>query len=145
MSSQESGAAGKVMAPAIALIVVAAIGIIGNLLLLVSALLAPKVDVAAQVKAQNPNMPAQQAEMASKVAGFVTNAGPPTYVILMLLDGLILFGGIQMLRLRSRGLALATGILGVIPCLSPCCVLGIPFGIWALIVLVKPEVKAMFH
>src|SRR5271168_16783 len=104
MSSQESGAvAGKVMAPAIALIVVAAIGILGNLCFLVTTLLAPKVDVAAQVKAQNPNMPAEQAEFATKVAGYVTNAGPAIYVILLLVHGLILFGGIQMLRLRSYG------------------------------------------
>jgi hypothetical protein len=124
---------------------VAALGILGNLYFLVATLLAPKVDVAAQVKAQNPNMPAEQAEMASKVASYVTNAGPAIYVTLLLVHGLILFGGIQMLRLRSYGLALASGILGVIPCASPCCVLGIPFGTWALIVLMRPEVKAAFH
>ncbi len=33
----------------------------------------------------------------------------------------------------------------MIPCVSPCCLLGLPLGIWALIVLVKPEVKAAFQ
>jgi hypothetical protein len=28
---------------------------------------------------------------------------------------------------------------------SPCCFIGLPIGIWALIVLAKPEVKAAFH
>lgn len=36
-------------------------------------------------------------------------------------------------------------ILAMIPCVSPCCLLGLPLGIWALIVLLKPEVKAAFQ
>jgi hypothetical protein len=32
----------------------------------------------------------------------------------------------------------------MIPCISPCCLLGLPIGIWALVVLLKPEVKAAF-
>jgi hypothetical protein len=56
----------------------------------------------------------------------------------------ILFGALKMMRLQSYGWAMAAAILAVIPCLSPCCCLGIPFGIWALVVLSKPEVKAAF-
>jgi hypothetical protein len=36
-------------------------------------------------------------------------------------------------------------ILVMIPCLSPCCILGIPIGIWGLIVLMDPNVKAAFR
>jgi hypothetical protein len=29
--------------------------------------------------------------------------------------------------------------------LGPCCIVGIPFGIWAIVVLSKPEVKRAFE
>jgi hypothetical protein len=50
-----------------------------------------------------------------------------------------------MQQLTSHGLAMAAAIIAMIPCFSPCCVLGLPFGIWALVVLSKPEVKSQFH
>jgi hypothetical protein len=37
-----------------------------------------------------------------------------------------------------------TSIVAMVPCLGPCCIVGIPIGIWALVVLMKPEVKAAF-
>lgn len=35
-------------------------------------------------------------------------------------------------------------IVGVIPCFSPCFLLGIPFAIWGLVVINKPEIRAAF-
>jgi predicted Zn finger-like uncharacterized protein len=35
-------------------------------------------------------------------------------------------------------------ILAMIPCVN-CCILGLPFGIWGLVVLNKPEVKDAFR
>jgi hypothetical protein len=58
---------------------------------------------------------------------------------------LILLGGLKMRKLENRGLCLTAAILAVIPCTSPCCLVGIPLGIWALVVLSKPEVKSAFH
>jgi hypothetical protein len=40
---------------------------------------------------------------------------------------------------------MTAAILALVPCTSPCCLAGIPAGIWALVVLAKPEVKAGFH
>jgi hypothetical protein len=57
---------------------------------------------------------------------------------------LVLIGAMKMQSLRSFGFAFAAAILAMIPCLTPCCVLGLPFGIWALVVLNKPEVKSQF-
>lgn len=56
----------------------------------------------------------------------------------------ILWGGIWMKNLRSYGLAMAASILAMVPCFSPCCLLGLPIGIWALVVLSEPGVKAAF-
>ena len=36
-------------------------------------------------------------------------------------------------------------IIAMVPCISPCCLVGLPIGIWALVVLMKPEVKAAFR
>jgi hypothetical protein len=53
-------------------------------------------------------------------------------------------GSIQMLRRKTWGLALTACILAMIHIGSCCCVLGLPIGIWALILLVNPDVKDSF-
>ncbi|MGD0525566.1 MAG: hypothetical protein ABSE49_10500 [Polyangiaceae bacterium] len=55
------------------------------------------------------------------------------------------FAAIQMLRVRMWGLALAGCIVAAIPITSSaCCLLTLPFSIWAIVVLVKPEIRAAF-
>ena len=66
-------------------------------------------------------------------------------LIAILMSGVILLGAMKMKKLKSYGLAMTASILAMIPCLSPCCVIGLPIGIWALVVLSKPEVKGTFH
>ncbi len=56
-----------------------------------------------------------------------------------------LIGAFKMRALRNHGLAKYGAILAVIPCVGPCCVLGIPFGVWALVALNKPGVKDAFQ
>lgn len=56
----------------------------------------------------------------------------------------IWMGASKMRQLRSHGFAITASILAMIPCISPCCIIGLPFGIWALVVLLKPEVKQAF-
>jgi hypothetical protein len=57
---------------------------------------------------------------------------------------LIVAGGIAMLRGRSYGLALAGAIAATIPCCNACCCILPPFGIWAIVMLRKAEVRAAF-
>ena len=74
--------------------------------------------------------------------------GPlPVIVSLSILamNGFVLFGAIKMLKLSSHGLAVATAVVAMLPCLGCCCLLGLPFGIWALVVLNKPEVRSQFN
>jgi hypothetical protein len=58
-----------------------------------------------------------------------------------------ILGAIRMMMLRSHGLAVFAAILTAIPCLSPsaCCLVGIGVGIWALVVLLNPDVQAAFR
>lgn len=58
---------------------------------------------------------------------------------------LVLLGAIRMKRLESYGFATLSAILAMIPCISPCCVLGFPFGLWALIVLQDPFIRSAFR
>lgn len=57
----------------------------------------------------------------------------------------VLFGAYKMMKLESLTIAKAACIVSVIPCLSACCVLGIPFGIWGLVVLNDRGVSSHFQ
>ena len=60
------------------------------------------------------------------------------------LDAMILFGGFKMHSLRGRTLATVGAVCAIIP-VNSCFCIGIPFGIWALVVLFDPNVKAAFE
>jgi serine/threonine protein kinase len=53
---------------------------------------------------------------------------------------LMIFGGLQMVQTRSYAWSIAAAILGIVTC----SLLGIPIGIWALIVLAGAEVRQTF-
>jgi hypothetical protein len=55
----------------------------------------------------------------------------------------VLLGGWNLMQLRSRRLAMAGGILALYP-FSPGSVVGLPMGIWALVVMRSEQVKAAF-
>ncbi len=58
---------------------------------------------------------------------------------------IVLIGSIYMIRLKSYRSAMTAAIVSSIPCCSPCLFLGIPFGIWAIVVLARPDVKSRFQ
>jgi hypothetical protein len=66
-------------------------------------------------------------------------------IVWIVMTAAILWGSVAMLRLRSYRDAFVAAVLSVIPICSPCFVLGIPFGIWAILVLMRPEVRARFQ
>ena len=51
---------------------------------------------------------------------------------------------LQMKKLENWGLAMDGSILAMVPCLSPCCFVELPVGIWCLVVLTKDHVKMAF-
>ena len=57
----------------------------------------------------------------------------------------VLFGAVRMFRLRNYGFSVAAAIISMVPCCWNCALLGLPFGIWALVMLLRPEVKAAFN
>lgn len=72
-------------------------------------------------------------------------AGIGSSFVGILVAAFIIYAALKMKELNHWGLAMAASILAMIPCVSPCCIIGLPIGIWCLVVLTKPEVKAAFH
>jgi hypothetical protein len=70
---------------------------------------------------------------------------PLVSLISILAAPVIIYGGIQMLKARRYSIAMLAAILALIPLSSICCIPAIPIGIWALIVLRDPEVRACFE
>src|SRR5262245_57496534 len=56
----------------------------------------------------------------------------------------IIIGALKMMRLKSYNWALAASVLALLPC-NPAGVLGLVTGIWGLVVLNRPAVKAAFE
>lgn len=130
-------AAQRVAAPAICLIVVSSLGMVLQLLGLVVNFLMLNNDVP-------HNQPGMQFQGDMPVEVQVAiNVG--SAVLGIAFGIVVLIGAIKMKNLKSYGLSMAAAIIAMLPCISPCCVLGLPFGIWAIVVLVDPEVKAAFY
>ena len=62
----------------------------------------------------------------------------------ILVGAFIIFAAMKMRALQSWPMALAASVVAMLPCLSPCCCLGLPIGIWSLVVLLDNNVKASF-
>ena len=73
--------------------------------------------------------------------------GPIAMVVGMILPFLwgavVTLAGFKMKSLSSRGSVMFGTIFALLPC-SPCCLLGIPAGIWGLVVLSREDVKRAF-
>ena len=66
-------------------------------------------------------------------------------VLCVVLDSLVIVGAYNLQKLNKYGLAMTGAIIACVPCCSPCVVLGIPFGIWALVLLNDPAIKRHFQ
>jgi len=63
----------------------------------------------------------------------------------ILVAAFIIYASLKMKELTQWELSVAASVLAMIPCISPCCIVGLPIGIWCLVVLLRPEVRAAFH
>jgi len=124
----------KVKAPAIALIVFGVSCMLATIYSLVNALISdPPV--------LPPDAPEFMVQMTKNTVGPTAAAIQSVFVLVALF---ILVGGIQMLRLKSWGIALAASIVSMVNFSNCCCILGLPIGVWALVVLLMADVKQAF-
>jgi len=131
--SQRALAAKAVAGPAISLMIVAGI-------CLALSLLSLPFDLYLLVSGAADNLPRRGIDPTVKVTirliwGFAIFAAS-CYVF---------FGALQMKGLANYAHAKAAAVVACIPCLGPCCLLGIPFGAWALVVLSQPDIQKSFE
>jgi len=132
------------VAPGIALLVIGTLGLLAALYyLLVIGRLDPQ-EMQAMLKQQAPpDMPAEQVEQIGQLA-----FGPPARTFHGVFAGvnlLIIMGAIAMLSRRLYAVAVLGSVLAIVNIEGCCCLLGIPVGIWSLVVLLRPEVSAAFR
>ena len=140
----------KVKGPAIALMVTAVISLLLTAYSTFSYFVTMKSDFEAQ-RAKidaDPNMQPQMKrdmkEMMDTYEKIATVALPVDWLIMIAASLVIFVGALKMKNLSGSGWARAGAILAMIPCVSGCCLLGLPFGIWALMVLSNRDVKRAF-
>lgn len=125
----------QVQGPAIALIVVSSIAIFLGVVGLAFDVVFILTGVVERLEAMNDGPVSEYTQIAIRgIWG----------VILVLASSFVLYGAINMKNMTDYSTAKAASIVAMIPLIGPCCILGIPFGIWALVTLNKPGVKSKF-
>ncbi|HEY1662081.1 MAG TPA: hypothetical protein VGI03_06655 [Verrucomicrobiae bacterium] len=145
VGSSNAKALQMVKAPAIALIVTAILSLLLSLWSLVRTIFFPPNMDQFNTALQQMNNPQMQQILQKWVGLFTGPLGIIDVLFGIAVSILIWFAAARMMALRTYELAVAGAVLAMIPCLSPCCCIGLPIGIWALIVLRNNEVKTHFH
>lgn len=112
----------------------------GNILLLLINLVVTDVD--AQVARRVEMQGGDEAQQAATAVGYRVGFYGASFVCFVG-SCLTLAGGIQTARLKTRGLCITSAILAMLPC-GCFCLLGIPIGIWGLILLNQDSVSSAF-
>jgi MFS family permease len=97
------------------------------------------------IQISNPaNRPVMENE--AERLGFFAGQFAALFVFLLGLFAapVIIYGAVKMFNGSSYGWAKAASILAIVPFTSCCFLIGAPIGIWALVVLSRPEVKMFF-
>ncbi len=132
---RSEAAESAVAGPAIALMVSAGLGICSNFLYMVWRIFDVSLTFTPPSKSSPPGY------QTGYMLGLTMVIGGSLLGIIMCF--VVLTGAIKMKNLRSHGFAMTACILSMIP-LYCCCLLGLPFGIWGLVVLNNPDVKNAF-
>jgi hypothetical protein len=154
-SADPQAVRGRVTPPAIFLIVVGALNLLGSFgcFGLVYQLISLGPDGVKREVENNPalkNNPAFQQEFQKDPKGAFNQAVTEYEVLggLSFVAAIItLIGAFRMLALKTWWLALIGAILAAVPCVSPtgCCLLGEAAGIWSLVVLLNGQVRSAFR
>jgi hypothetical protein len=128
-------ARGKILPPAIALIVVGGIGLVASLFNVITALSGAPLPV-------DPNAPELVKQMQQGAVGPVAIVMQSAFI---LVNVVIIFGGAQMARMQMRPLGITASVLAMLNIGSCCCIIGLPVGIWSLVILLMADVAAAFN
>lgn len=133
----------QVLGPAIALMILGGVGILYCL----QAMLRMFITDWSQAVVP-PETPPELQNIMKQVFQFLAvygkTIGAGYYAVIAALHGLVLFGGYKMKQLESITVCWIATIL-TIPIYGCCCCLSLPFSIWAMVTLSRPEVRARFR
>lgn len=136
-TSQATDPRARLAIPAIALMVLATLGFLGMVTYAVFAIIGLSLDLN-----EMPTPESDAEAIGQKVGMGIFFIG---IAINSLLQVLIFYGGLCMFRRRAYPLAIAASIAAMVPFISAsCCFISIPFGIWAIVVLIDPSVRQNF-
>jgi hypothetical protein len=142
-----ANAKSKVTGPAIGLIVSGVFWGLGALWALFNGIFAMFFMDTAMMQNQMNQQQLEQLESQGMDPGQILQLTGVAYVVAgvvgIIFAVVIILAGVKMMNLKSRGLAFTASILAMIPC-SCGCIVGLPIGIWSLIVLSQPDVKSAF-
>jgi len=149
------GVKDRVQAPAIGLIVVGTLNLFFALYMAFNSVVTTVLP-AEKLKAQQAKMyemlpPAMREEAGQRTAAEMKTQALlinwPLTLFALLASVLPIAGGVRMLSLKSYALGVCGAICAAVPCISvtACCGLGEIVGIWALVVLLNPDVKSAFR
>jgi uncharacterized membrane protein YuzA (DUF378 family) len=139
--------------PAIALIVVGLLNVLGAGYLFFNGFVAGRTDPKSIDEMYTKMMPGLWEKMKKdgttpeqiRDQGIVFAYGMGTAVLIVAL--ITILGAVRMLALKSFGLSVLASIFAAAPCFSPlaCCLVGLGAGIWSLVVLFSPDVREAFR
>jgi hypothetical protein len=89
----------------------------------------------------NPQDPPFLQELAKNSHGPLTSAMQGGFA---LMSAVTILGSVQMMRRKTWTFGLIGAILSIVNFGNGCCLLGLPFGIWAIVTLNDAEVKDAF-
>lgn len=135
-TSHQSVALDAVKAPAVALIVVSSIAIALGLLGLITDVVLILTGMVEKLDQLNQGGMSKYTQITIRTIWGI---------ILIAASSFVFYGAVKMKSGHNYGAAKAASITAMLPCIGPCLLLGIPFGIWAFVVLNKPEVKQAFR
>ena len=136
MGGTRESALQQVSGPAIGLLVTAILGLMGAVAGLAMNILG--IGFSAAGMSGNP-------EAERWVHLFGGTLGILGNIVAILVGVFLLYAGLKIRKLENYNAGLIGSIIAMVPCISPCCLIGLPVGIWALVILNRPEVKSHFQ
>jgi hypothetical protein len=90
-------------------------------------------------------MPNDSKKYWSNLADYYDKKQPIMNGIYAVLGAVVAIGGFQLMTLSARWFCYIASVISMIPCFtSCCCITGLIFGTWAIIILGFPKVKRAF-
>lgn len=148
-----SDARGRVLVPAIALIVVGVLNLFlagGPAVYGLGVSKVPSATLENELRSKNPEQLKEleaQGMSVEDIRSMLIYGSFSLAGLDFLASFLVIFGGMRMLSLKNYGLAILAAVLAALPGVScsGCCGVGEIVGIWALVVLINPDVRASFQ